>query len=72
MGAFIIYVAAMPALGFILATLPFFSIMMALFGERRPFFIGTGSIVATIGLYIVFRHGFGVFLPRGLLTGIVE
>ena len=71
MAAFIVYLAIMPKLGFIIATLPFFSAMMVMFGERRPIFIGTSSLVATVGLYVLFRHGFGVFLPRGLLTGIV-
>ena len=71
MTIFIFYLAAMPKLGFILATLPFFSVMMFLFGERRPVFIGIGSLVTTAGLYVLFRHGLGVFLPRGLLTGII-
>ncbi len=71
MGVFVIYLAAMPTLGFILATLPFFAAMMVLFGERRPIYVGTGTIAVTAALYLLFRHGFGVFLPRGLLTGIV-
>ncbi len=71
MGAFVIYLAAMPTLGFILATLPFFAAMMVLFGERRPIYVGTGTIAVTAALYLLFRHGFGVFLPRGLLAGIV-
>ena len=71
LGVFVIYLAAMPTLGFILATLPFFAAMMVLFGERRPIYVGTGTIAVTAALYLLFRHGFGVFLPRGLLTGIV-
>jgi len=71
MSVFVIYLAAMPTLGFILATLPFFAAMMVLFGERRPIYVGTGTIAVTAALYLLFRHGFGVFLPRGLLAGIV-
>ena len=71
MGAFIIYLAAMPTLGFILATLPFFAIMMFLFGEQRPVPVVGGSIAMTFALYFVFRHAFGVYLPRGLLAGII-
>ena len=71
MGVFVIYLATMPTLGFILATLPFFAAMMVLFGERRPIYVGTGTIAVTAALYLLFRHGFGVFLPRGLLAGIV-
>ncbi len=71
LGAFVAYVAVMPSLGFILATAPFFAVMMVLFGERRPFWVGGGAVCATVLLYVLFRHGFGVFLPRGLLAGIV-
>lgn len=71
LGAFVVYLALMPTLGFILATLPFFAVMMTLFGERRPVFVGGGALAATVALYVLFRHGFGVFLPRGLLAGIV-
>lgn len=71
LGAFVIYLAAMPGLGFILSTAPFFAVMMVLFGERRPVWVMSGAIGVTIVLYVLFRHGFGVFLPRGLLTGII-
>ena len=71
MGIFIIYLATMPTLGFIMATAPFFAAMMVLFGERRPVYVGTGTITITAALYLLFRHGFGVFLPRGLLAGFV-
>ncbi len=71
LGAFVAYVAVMPGLGFILATAPFFAVMMVLFGERRPFRVGGGAVCASVLLYVLFRHGFGVFLPRGLLAGFV-
>ena len=71
LGVFAVYLALMPTLGFILATLPFFAIMMFLYGERRAVWIGVGTVSATILMYVLFRHGFGVFLPRGLLAGIV-
>jgi hypothetical protein len=71
LGAFAVYLALMPTLGFILATLPFFAIMMFLYGERRAVWIGVGTVSATFLMYVLFRHGFGVFLPRGLLAGIV-
>lgn len=71
LGTFVVYVLAMPGLGFLLATLPFFAVMMVLFGERRPVYVAGGALGATVALYAIFRHGFGVFLPRGLLAGIV-
>ena len=71
MGVFVFYLAALPSLGFILASMPFFAIMMVLYGEHRPAWVGGGAVGATIILYVLFRHGFGVFLPRGLLMGVI-
>ena len=71
LAAFIGYLAVMPGLGFILATAPFFAVMMVLFGERRPMWVGGGAVGTTVLLYALFRYGFGVILPRGLLAGIV-
>jgi len=72
LGAFLAYIVLLPALGFIIATIPFFAVLMVLFGERRPFPVVAGALVMTAILYGVFRHGFGIFLPRGLLQGIVS
>jgi hypothetical protein len=61
----------LPTLGFILATLPLFAALMVLYGERRPLVVLVGAVVMTAVLYGLFRHGFNIFLPRGLLAGIV-
>ncbi len=71
LAAFVGYLAVMPGLGFILATAPFFAVMMVLFGERRPMWVGGGAVGTTVLLYALFRDGFGVILPRGLLAGLV-
>ena len=71
LAAFIAYVVLLMPLGFIVATVPFFAVLMVLFGERRPLLVAVGAVAATVILYVVFRHGFGIFLPRGLLAGIV-
>jgi putative tricarboxylic transport membrane protein len=71
LAAFVGYLAVMPGLGFILATAPFFAVMMVLFGERRPMWVGGGAVGTTVLLHALFRYGFGVILPRGLLAGIV-
>ena len=71
LAAFVAYLAVLPGLGFLVATAPFFALMMVFYGERRPLWIGGGALCATVLLYVLFRHGFGVFLPRGLLAGIV-
>jgi putative tricarboxylic transport membrane protein len=65
------YVVLLPTLGFVLATIPFFAVLMALFGERRPIPVVAGAVAMTAILYGLFRHGLGIFLPRGLLAGIV-
>ena len=71
LGVFIVYLAILPGLGFILATAPFFAALMVLFGETRALRVAAGAIVVTGILYLLFRHGFGVFLPTGVLKGIV-
>ena len=71
LGVFVVYLATLPGLGFILATAPFFAALMVLFGEARPLRVAVGAIVATGLLYLLFRHGFNVFLPTGLLKGTV-
>jgi len=65
------YIVLIPLLGFILATIPFFAVLMVLFGERRPVLVAIGALAMTAILYGVFRYGLDVFLPRGLLAGIV-
>ena len=71
LGAFLAYLVALPGLGFLLATIPFFAILMVLFGERRWLWVVLGSIGVTVSLYVLFRHGFDVFLPRGILPDLI-
>ncbi len=71
LGAFFVYLLILPGLGFLLATAPFFAALMILFGETRALRVAAGAIAATAVLYLLFRHGFGVFLPTGVLKGIV-
>jgi len=65
------YIALLPILGFVLATAPFFAVLMVIYGERRPLLVVAGAVIMTVILYGLFRHAFGIFLPRGLLAGIV-
>ena len=71
LAVFVVYLAVLPGLGFILATAPFFAALMVLFGEARPLRVVLGALIATGILYLLFRHGFNVFLPTGVLKGIV-
>jgi len=72
LGLFVVYLVSLEPVGFVLATLPFFAILMWLFGERRLWLVALGAIGMTAFLYFVFRHGFSVFLPKGLLKGVVS
>jgi hypothetical protein len=71
LGAFVAYLLVLPGLGFVVATIPFFAALMILFGERRPVAVSAGAVAMTLFLYVLFRHGFGVFLPRGVLAGLL-
>ena len=70
LGAYVAYLVILPGLGFPLATVPFFAALMILFGERRWLWVAVGSIAMTVFLYVLFRHGFNVFLPRGVLPDL--
>ena len=72
LGAFVAYLVVLPGLGFLLATAPFFAVLMVLFGEKRRLWVAIGSIAMTTFLYLLFRHGFSVFLPRGILPDLVS
>ncbi len=61
-----IYLAALPYLGFIFASMFFFAVLMWLYGSRNPVMIVAGSVLGPVILYFLFRHGFNILLPRGL------
>lgn len=62
------YFVFMPELGFPLASALALVLMMRLLGERRWWFVGAGSLVATAVIYVAFAQGLGVRLPLGLLS----
>ena len=68
---FAAYVAVLPYAGFLAASIPFFAVLMALYGERRWIAIGAWSLVVPVLVVLVFRHVFQVPLPRGVLAGIL-
>ena len=67
LAAFVVYVVALPWLGFLFVTVPFFATLMALFGERRPWVLAAGALVVPIVVFVLFRHGFQIILPAGRL-----
>ena len=67
-GAFLIYLAALPHIGFILCSIPFFGVLMYLYGSRNWIMMIIVSVVLPLVLYTIFRHGFQIVLPRGILA----
>ncbi|MBS1256459.1 MAG: hypothetical protein MAG581_02282 [Deltaproteobacteria bacterium] len=71
LAVFLAFLISLPYLGFILATIPFTAVFMWFYGERRKIVLIIGAVVIPAILYVLFRHGFGVMLPRGLLSGLI-
>ena len=69
--AFVVYLAALPTLGFLAANIPFFLALMYLYGERRWLWLLGGSIGISIALFFLFREVFQIRLPSGILSGVV-
>lgn len=66
--AFATYLATLPYAGFIAASIPFFAVLMYLYGTRNRLMLGAVSVGMPVALYIVFRFGFQIVLPRGLIA----
>lgn len=71
LASFVLYLLALPTVGFLLATAPFVAALMLLFGERRPTWLAAGSVGISVFLFVIFSQLFNVFLPRGLLQGLL-
>lgn len=70
-GLSVVYLAALPALGFAAANVPLFAGLMMLYGERRPAWIIGGSLIVSIIVFYLFREVFQILLPAGILEGIL-
>ncbi len=66
-GTFVIYLAALPHLGFIAANTLFFAVLMFFYGERRPHWIILGSVILSVLIFFLFRDVFQIILPAGIL-----
>ena len=64
------YMFALPKLGFVAANIPLFGGLMYLYGERRPIWIGLGSIIISVIVFLVFRKIFQIILPVGILGDV--
>ncbi len=68
---FIAYVIALPTLGFVAASIPFFAGMMCLAGERRLLWVLVPSIAIPIVLFGMFRYLFRILLPQAEFWAIL-
>ena len=71
LAAAVIYLAALPYLGFIAANIPLFAVLMILYGEKRPTRVIGGSVVITLLVFFLFREVFQILLPVGILGDLV-
>ena len=67
-GTFFVYLALVPYAGFIIASVLFFAGLMYLYGSRNWLMIGASSIIIPVMLFVLFRYGFQIILPRGILA----
>lgn len=70
--AFVVYLALLPTLGFIAANIPFFGVLMFLYGERRPTWLAVGAIGISVAVFFLFRELFQIRLPSGILSGVIS
>ena len=66
-----IYLMTLPQLGFIIANILLFAVLMLLYGERRPVPLLSGSILVPIAIFLIFRDLFQIRLPSGILGGFI-
>lgn len=68
----VVYLIALPKLGFIAANIPLFAVLMVLYGERRPVWVVCGSVAISLAAFFLFRDAFKIRLPAGILEGLVS
>ena len=66
LGAFLVYLVLVPLLGFLTASVPFFAVLTTLYGQRNRVLIVVSAIAVPVIVFVVFRYGFQMLLPRGL------
>nr|WP_306268044.1 tripartite tricarboxylate transporter TctB family protein [Pararhizobium sp. IMCC3301] len=49
----------------------FIAVVMWLWGERRPVFIGATAIIVPIVLFVLFSEVLGIRFPRGLIVNLI-
>lgn len=63
--AFAAYIAVLPFLGFMVASIPFAAVLIRLYGGRSRILLAAVSIGLPVFLFLLFREVFGILLPAG-------
>jgi len=66
----VVYMIALPSIGFVIANIVLFGGLMVLYGERNALLIGLGSIVIPVVVFFIFREIFLIRLPLGILQDV--
>ena len=63
---FLAYLIVLPLAGFIVASIPFFAVLMWIYGCRHLIAIAASAVAVPLVLFAIFRHGFQIVLPSGV------
>lgn len=63
----LVYTLVLPLLGYIVASLLTFAVMIMIMGERRPLRVGVGTVSITAMLYLLFAVIFNMNVPEASL-----
>lgn len=64
---YVVFIALLPYLGFLVASVPFFTILMYLYGGRHKVLLTLAGPCIPIAIYFLFRHAFLIPLPKATL-----
>ena len=70
-GSVVAFAVLLNPLGYVLATAICFFAVAATLGARHYVRLGVGSLALSVAIYVAFTQGLGIFLPPGLLDGIL-
>ena len=66
LGVFVVYLFLLPMLGFVTASIPFFAVLTLLYGQQNGVLVVLTAVAVPVLLFVVFRYGFQMLLPRGV------
>ena len=70
-GSVVAFAVLLNPLGYVPATALTFFAIAATLGARHYVRLGVGAIALSVAIYLAFTQGLGIYLPPGLLDGIL-